>query len=178
MRKLLASIAVLCLVGWNFPAFAASAGGGSGGGAGISGGGGGGGHGGGGGGGGYGGGHGVGSHSSGGGSHGSGNQVGDNCNSNGSCCQVSGCGAEGYANTLWNYPGVNRDGGGRRIVPSGTGKIDGQDAQLFTVALRWDLESSDVGKLKRQGWYPHSYGGDTYYCNPAVNTCFRIDPND
>jgi hypothetical protein len=48
MRKLLASIAVLCLVGWNFPTFAASVGGGGGG----SGGGGGGSHGGGGGGGG------------------------------------------------------------------------------------------------------------------------------
>lgn len=125
MRKLLASIAVLCLAGWNFTAFAASVGGGGGGF-------GGGGHAGGG----------FGGHSS--GEHG-----------------------DGPAGGAGSYHGP-------QIMTSGTGRIDGKDAQLFTVALHRKLGPTDIKKLKDAGWSGQSYGPPTYYCHGSPLRCIRF----
>lgn len=153
MRKLLASIAVLCLLGWNFPVFAG--GGGSGGGGGFG----------------------------GGGSHGSsGGHGGGGPGNHATCSNDCPSGDGGVGSNFGYYPGASSYRGrdsydGPRIVPSGTGKIwsYGEGAELFTVALHRELQPAEIGNLKREGWDPQPYGGGTYYCNLDTNTCFRVD---
>lgn len=153
MRKLLVSIAMLCLVCCNFPAVAIGSGGGGGGsGGGV------GGFAGGGGGVSVGGGGGGGGHAAGGGGGHSGGERG-------------GGRGEGF--------GGGRLGGGVEIVRSETGSIAGKSARLLTVNTK--IPPSKKGKVEDEGWYGYPYNGFIYHCidrgfgENVDMTCFRIN---